>query len=105
KYNKYKLENQVTDNKERKKDTTGKVEIEIYDMDEKRTHFFQTLYNATTQEVCATAETMMMGMDRNTRKPAPFPDDVYAHIQTYQASQGDITFPEQLGHTIGIPKK
>lgn len=104
-YTVFTLENHITYIKELKKDTPFKVEIAIYDMDEKRTHFFQTLYDATTQEVCATAETMMMGMDRNTRKPAPFPDDVYAHIQTYQASQGDITFPEQLGHTIGIPKK
>ncbi|UEX90490.1 thioesterase family protein [Staphylococcus ratti] len=104
-YTVFTLETHITYIKEMKQGTPFKIEVSIYDMDEKRTHFFLTLINEHNNEVSATAETMMMGMDRQLRQPAPFPDDVYAHIQTYVESQGDVTFPKQLGHRIGIPKQ
>lgn len=104
-YTVFTLESHITYLKELKKGVPFKIEVAIYDFDEKRTHFFLTLINEDTNETCATAETMMMGMSPATQKPAPFPDDIYAMIQTYAQSQGEIHFPKQLGHQIGIPRK
>lgn len=102
-YTVFTLETHISYLKELKKGTPFKIEVAIYDMDDKRIHFFLTLINENTNETCATAETMMMGMSRKTQKPAPFPDDIFALIQTYAQSQGNLDFPQQLGHQIGIP--
>ena len=50
-------------------------------------------------ELAATNEVIMMGIDSNKRKSAPFPS------ANYYNQQGTNDWPKQLGHQIGIPKK
>ncbi|MFO3703277.1 thioesterase family protein [Staphylococcus felis] len=102
-YTVFTLETQISYLKELKKGTPFKVHVSIYNYDEKRTHFFLELINERTSECAATAETMMMGMDRKERKPAPFPEDIYTQIQNYFESQPERNWPKQLGHRIHIP--
>ena len=48
---------------------------------------------------------MMMGVDFQTRKSTPFPDEVFDKIANYFEQQPNFDSPKQLGHVIGIPKR
>lgn len=50
-------------------------------------------------------EVIMMGIDSNKRKSAPFPSDYHQNIANYYNQQGTNDWPKQLGHQIGIPKR
>ena len=56
------------------------------------------------QEVVATNEVMMLGIDRTQRRVAPFPKHYLNAIQDY-AHKKKNEWPPQLGHSIGIPHK
>ncbi|MGV3041792.1 thioesterase family protein [Staphylococcus rostri] len=104
-YTVFTLETHITYIREIAQGNTIDIHVRIYDYDEKRTHFFMTLFDRETNTLCATGETMMMGIDRNTRRAAPYPDDIYQQLVHYYASQGQQEWPAQLGHRIGIPRK
>lgn len=80
------------------------IHVNIYNFDEKRTHFFAQLFKKDGT-LAATNEVMMMGISGNTRRPAPFPETYYTKIKHYYEEQGSIEWPKQLGHQIGIPRK
>ncbi|WP_086428092.1 thioesterase family protein [Staphylococcus cornubiensis] len=103
-YTVFTIETHISYLKELKLHAPFHIKVQIYDFDAKRTHFFLELIHQETKAIMATAETMMMGMDRKTGRPAPYPDDIYQHIQHYAESQGHIVWPKQLGHRIGIPR-
>lgn len=56
-------------------------------------------------ELLLTNEVIMMGIDSNKRKSAPFPSDYHQNIANYYNQQGTNDWPKQLGHQIGIPKR
>ncbi|MCD8821889.1 thioesterase family protein [Staphylococcus gallinarum] len=80
------------------------IKAHIYDYDYKRVHLFLTMYN-DEDERCATYEVIMMGVDFQTRKSTPFPDEVFDKIANYFEQQPNFDSPKQLGHVIGIPKR
>ncbi|ARJ50503.1 thioesterase family protein [Staphylococcus lutrae] len=98
------LETHLTYLQELKLHTPFKIKVSIYDLDQKRTHFFLQLLHQETDALMATAETMMMGIDQQTRSAAPFPKEIYAQLQHYVQTQGTLEWPKQLGHRIGIPR-
>ena len=104
-YTVFTLETHITYIRELEQGHTIDVKVSIYDYDEKRTHFFMQLFDTETNTLCATAETMMMGIDRHTRRSAPYPEDVYAQLTHYYTSQGTQQWSSQLGHRIGIPRQ
>ncbi|MDM7863165.1 thioesterase family protein [Staphylococcus borealis] len=103
-YTMFTLEEHTTYLVELSLDSTYRIEVYIYDYDYKRVHFFLMLYN-NKDELAATNEVIMMGIDTNKRKSAPFPTDYHQNIARYYQQQGTIDWPKQLGHQIGIPKK
>lgn len=85
-------------------DQSFTVELYLYDYDYKRTHlFFRMLHEDGT--IAATNEVIMMGIDKNQRRSAPFPEKYMEFIEAYDLEQEKIEWPKQLGHRIGIPKK
>ncbi|AYU55970.1 thioesterase family protein [Staphylococcus debuckii] len=80
------------------------IRIYLYNYDYKRVHFFLMMYGSEDQLV-ATNELMMMGIDRDTEKSAPFPKQYLEQIETYYQQQPNIDWPKQLGHRIVIPNK
>ncbi|AKS68515.1 3-hydroxyacyl-CoA dehydrogenase [Staphylococcus schleiferi] len=104
-YTVFTLETHISFLKELSLHTPIAIKVNIYDFNEKRTHYFLELINRNTNEVVATAETMMMGIDKSTRRAAPYPEDIFAQIQHYVHTQNRTDWPNQLGHRIEIPKK
>lgn len=77
------------------------VTAQLLDVDEKRMHIFFTLVNGKN-ELVATSEQMLMGMDTTTNRPAPFPTPVQSIIDEIWANDQKQEAPKQAGKTIGI---
>lgn len=85
-------------------DQSFTVELYLYDYDYKRTHLFLRMLHEDGT-IAVTNEVMMMGIDKNQRRSAPFPEKYMEFIEAYDLEQEKIEWPKQLGHRIGIPKK
>ncbi|MFJ5554627.1 thioesterase family protein [Staphylococcus capitis] len=85
-------------------DQSFTVELYLYDYDYKRTHLFLIMLHEDGT-IAATNEVIMMGIDKNQRRSAPFPEKYMEFIEAYDLEQEKIEWPKQLGHRIGIPKK
>jgi acyl-CoA thioester hydrolase len=44
-------------------------------------------------------------MDMQTRKVAPFPDDIAANLAIMKAAHARLAKPQALGRVIGIPSR
>ena len=102
-YTMFTAEEQTSYLQELKLDETYTVKLYLYDYDVKRAHFFAFMYKQD-DTLAATNEAMMLGIDRNTNKVSPFPQQYYQQLEQYYAQQPTINWPKQLGHRIGIPK-
>jgi acyl-CoA thioester hydrolase len=81
------------------------VTFQLIDYDGKRLHYFQTMTNQTTGELAATSENLAIHVDMQTRRSAPFPDQVLERIEVLHQAHANLPAPRHLGRTIGIRKK
>ncbi len=82
-----------------------RVETQFLDCDAKRVHYVQQMFHATENWLSCVAEIIVMHIDMNLRKSAPFPPDVFEKIEAMRAAHSKLPVPPQVGHRIGIPKK
>jgi len=82
-----------------------RVTLQLLDCDAKRLHFFEQLFHATEGWVAATSEQMSLHVDMETKKTAPFPDDVAALIAGMKASHAMLPRPEAAGRRIAMPDR
>lgn len=80
------------------------VDAQLLDHDGKRLHLFLRLVD-TDGDVRATAEQMLIGIDSNAGRAAPFPDAVAEAIEGLAAEQRDLPVPEGAGRRIGIRRR
>ncbi|MBH0229419.1 thioesterase family protein [Halobacillus yeomjeoni] len=80
------------------------INSQLLDVDEKRIHqiFFMENENG---DVIATYEQMLMGIDQNSGRPAPFPEPVERTIHAIYSEDENKEKPKQAGRTIGIRRK
>ncbi|TFH87433.1 hypothetical protein EQG41_04910 [Billgrantia azerbaijanica] len=76
------------------------VEVTLLDRDAKRLHVFFAMHDKDGT-LLATSEQMLMGIDNEAGRPAPFPADVGAAIAVLPSAAADA-WPAQAGRTIGI---
>ena len=81
------------------------VTLQLIDYDDKRLHYFQTMVNRTSGELAATSENLAIHVDMQTRRSAPFPDQILERIAGLHQAHRDLPAPDQLGRRIGIRKK
>ena len=65
-----------------------------------------TLYDQA-EDICATYEVMLMGIDTNSGRPAPFPEDIAQNIEKEAelVDKEGLEQPKELGRQIGIRRK
>lgn len=80
------------------------VDNQILDHDLKRLRLFQTLIHAEEGYMVATREMMQLHIDMETRKTAPFPDDILLRIAACAEAHGKLPLPKQAGRSIAIPR-
>jgi len=81
-----------------------RVTMQLIDCDAKRLHFFEQLFHAAEGWVSATSEDIALHVDLETRKTAPFPDDVAARLAKMKASHARLPRPEAAGRRIEMRK-
>ncbi|GGH27357.1 thioesterase [Alsobacter metallidurans] len=79
--------------------------IQLLDFDEKRLHVYMELRHASEFWLSATSENMMLHVDLDSRKVAPFPADVFASLAIMKAAHSGLPHPEALGRVIGMPAR
>ena len=79
------------------------VHFQLLDYDHKRLHFFEQLFHKKEGFIAATSEQIGMHVDMQTRRSAPFPDDVLEKLSALKAAHSDLVVPDQVGHVISIP--
>ncbi|XKE47122.1 thioesterase family protein [Halomonas organivorans] len=77
------------------------VEVTVLDRDAKRLHVFFEM-RATDGTLLATSEQMLMGIDSEAGRPAPFPEEVARAVAELPAAAAD-GWPELAGRRIGLP--
>src|SRR5207247_10129468 len=77
-----------------------RVTVQLIDCDAKRLHFFEQLFHAAEGWVSATSEDIALHVDMETKKTAPFPDDVLERLEKMMASHAKLPRPEAAGRRI-----
>ena len=77
------------------------VEVALVDRDAKRLHLWFELYSG--EQLLATSEQMLMGIDLDSGRPGPFPEAVDTAIAALPAISSPA--PEGLGRRIGIVRR
>lgn len=99
------LEAHVTYLQELKPGDPVRITSQILDHDAKRVHYVQQMYHADEGYLACITENMVIHVDMNTRRTAPFPEDVLSRIAEIAAAHRNLPVPVQVGHRIGIPRK
>jgi len=82
-----------------------RVTLQLVDFDEKRLHYYLEIRHVAEGWVAATMEGLSLHMDMETRKVAPFPEDITANLAVMKAAHARLARPQALGRVIGIPSK
>ncbi len=80
------------------------VTVQLLDIDAKRLHVIFTMKNAN-DDVLATSEQMLMGMNTEQERPAPFPASVADQVEAIWIEDKLLEAPKQVGRAIGIKRK
>lgn len=109
------LETHITYGMEVHEGDRVKTTLQILDSDTKRVHCVLQMYregpenngedNGEGDELSATVEFMMMHVNLETRRAAPFPDDLMETISGLRDDHKAFEVPSSVGHQIGIRKK
>jgi carnitine 3-dehydrogenase len=74
---------------------------QILSADDKRLHVFQTMHHATSGEVLATAEQMLLHVDAKTKRAAPAEPGVLARLHDLAAKHAALARPPTAGRAVG----
>lgn len=98
------LESHLTYLKEIRKGEKFKIYMRVLEYDEKRIRFFSEMYNEQ-DDILATCESLVIGVDINTRKSTTFPDKIMASLKTSFESTEEEPWPKQAGKGIALTKR
>jgi acyl-CoA thioester hydrolase len=80
------------------------VSILLHDHDAKRMHLVLEMWNSDTGVVSATCEEVLMNVDLETRRSAPYPDWAQARLASMRKGHSFQPRPQQMGRPIGLMK-
>ena len=63
------------------------------------------MYHATTGDLLATAEQMLVHVDMAQGRSAPMPADLQARLQAIATAHASLPMPPQVGKPMGIRRK
>jgi len=99
-YTLYTLETHLCYRREAHEGQPLQVTLSLLDRDAKRLHVFFAMHDLDGT-LLATSEQMLMGVDSEAGRPAPYPDDVEAAIAELPHIERSA-WPALAGRTIGI---
>ena len=99
------LEAHVTYDREVRQDDALRITTQLLDHDEKRAHFFHTMYHGSEGWEASTNELIMMHIDYRSRRPAPWPRETLRRLDAMSAAHRLLPRPGKAGRIIGIRRK
>jgi acyl-CoA thioester hydrolase len=99
------LEAHVTYDREVHAGDPLRITTQILDYDRKRLHFFHTMYHGAEGWLAATNELMMLHIDYETRRSAPWRAETMRRVEAMAAAHKRLPRPDQAGRIIGITRK
>lgn len=78
------------------------VAFRILDCDGKRLHTWSDLIRVSDGRIAASAEALIMNVDLEERRSAPYPDWAFARIKALAKAQAPLPVPVRVGARIGI---
>ena len=82
-----------------------RVTTQILDIDDKRLHLFHRMYAGDSDDLLATNELMILHMDMDIRRSAPFPKKALTCFQRLAKEHQALGRPGQSGREIGIRRR
>ncbi|MER5943908.1 thioesterase family protein [Streptomyces sp. NPDC001928] len=82
-----------------------RLTLQILDVDDKRLHLFHAMYHEDSGALLATAEQMLLHVDTEAGRVAPFPGFLVERLTATRAAHSRLPVPEAVGHVMGIPRK
>jgi len=79
-----------------------RFETYVLGHDDKRLHFFHTMYHASEGYVAASNELLALHVDMTSRHAVPFPRGPVARMRALSALHGALPVPTQVGRVIGL---
>jgi carnitine 3-dehydrogenase len=79
--------------------------LTLLDLDEKRLHIFHEMHNATTGDLLATGEQLLMHVDMLAGKAAPLPPDLFHRLSAILKTHSVLPKPRTVGTVLGIRRK
>ncbi len=82
-----------------------RVTTQLLGLDEKRLHFFHSMYHGESGEPLATTEQMLVHVDMNAGRSAPIQPEVYEALAAIMAAHKDMAIPPQVGRRMAVKPK
>jgi acyl-CoA thioester hydrolase len=96
------LESHTTFGRELRLGDPLRVTAQVLDADAKRIHLFQVLYHAERGYQAATNELMILHVDLERRRAAPFPPEILGRLEEIAAAHRQLSDPPERGRSIGL---
>ena len=98
------LEAHVTYDRELLPDAPFRVTTQLLDHDAKRVHVFHEMYHAEEGFLAATNELMILHVDFNTRRAAPWPQETRERLAAMADAHKKLPRPAKAGRVIGLKR-
>jgi len=76
------------------------ITTRLIGFDQKRIHFFHSMYHAGEDYLAATSEMLSLYMDMSVRRVGLMPTEIMDRLTEIQQSHGSLSVPEQLGSVM-----
>ena len=80
-----------------------RVESRLLGLDAKRYRLFHDMIHEATGDLLATGEHMLLNVDMNGPKSAPFTEELAGRLAAILEAHADLPTPKQAGRSIALP--
>lgn len=77
----------------------------LLDADAKRLHIAGSMQRLNDNATVCVMEQVLVNVDHETRRSAPYPADIQARITALAAAHGSVPRPAQIGRPIGLKRR
>jgi acyl-CoA thioester hydrolase len=99
------VESHVTYRKELSVNEEVMVTTQLLGFDQKRIHYFHTMWHADNGVQMATLEQLALHVDLTTRRVEPMPDDSRRLLEQMWLSHSTLTRPKEVGSVMAVRSK
>ena len=82
-----------------------RLTLQLLDFDDKRVHIFHAMYHASSGDLLATGEQMLVHVNISQGRATPMPAGLQAHLHAIAQAHARLSAPPQVGKPMGIRRK